>query len=241
MQVRTEVLLERRVHTAVDRLAVRRAVQDRAEVRRARGGGAEPLVVDLRAGAAAQVVAEVRVEIEPVRGRVRRRHAGDEAVGHIETLGLIQRGQRILVLRTAALEVRTDVQPAQRVGLQDVRDRRHAREPEERVAAFLLVDAVLLAARVRRAEREVPVGPDSLIDVEAEGVPRKAVEVADRAFLMPVGRAGEEPRLAAEPAGQVDRILEERLRRDQLIDRVVSRRRPRLHLEPLAQRLSPDG
>src|SRR5258705_11646975 len=99
----------------------------------------------------------------------------------------------------------------QRIGLQDVHDRRNTREAEERVAAFLLVKPVLCAARVRRAEREIPIRPNPLIDVDAERVAREAIEEANRAFLTPVGCAREDSRLAPEPPAHADAVLQQRL------------------------------
>src|SRR3989449_3870195 len=157
------------------------------------------------------------------------------SVRDVGTPGLIERRQRVLILRASALQVRANVEPSQGVALQNVHDRRHAGQPEERVAAFLLIDSVGRAARIRRTERDVPVRPDRLIDVETERVAIETVEKANRALFLAIGRARVKPGVTPEPTRHVHRVFQEGLRRDELVDRVVSRRRPRLYLETLPQ------
>src|SRR5207237_3087874 len=115
----------------------------------------------------------------------------------------------------------TDREPAECVALQHVDEGGDAREPEKRLTTAFLVQPVLRAAAVGRAQRDAPVGPDGLVDVQADGIALESVQEADRAFLPKVVAARKESR-GTETARHIQTVVQEWLRLNDLCDRVVT-------------------
>src|SRR5690606_38101143 len=125
----------------------------------------------------------------------------------------------------AAAEVRADEETAEIVALRDVDDRGCTRQPEEAGAALFLVEAVLLAAGDVRVDVERPVVADAMIQVDAAVQALIALQAHDCATLPRVADARVERR-PAESARHGDVVLDERLRVDELLDRIVHLARP---------------
>ena len=234
LEIGAELMPERGVHARIQRLLAGGAFEDRAAVRRRRAGRrAEPLVDELRELHVPAVVPDIPLEVEPGRRAVLQRQPPDEAIRDVGPLDILQRVQGVLVLRAAALQVGADVQPPERIDLVHVHDRRHARESEERLAAALLVEPILGAAAVGRAQADVPLRADRLVDVGAERVAPEALEISDRPRLVDAGRAGVIAG-GSVSASQVDTVAGVHVRIDRLCHGVVVRTGPGSDLEPLA-------
>ena len=115
------------------------------------------------------------------------------------------------------MQIGTDIEPAERVALQHVDDGGDAREPEKCLAAAFLVQSILRAAAVGRAQRHAPIGADGLVDVQADGIALESVQEADRAFLPKVVAARKEAR-GTEAARHVQTIVQERFWLNDLSD-----------------------
>ena len=106
------------------------------------------------------------------------------------------------------------------------------------MTAAFLVQPILRAAAVGRAQRHAPIGADGLVDVQADGIALESVEEADRAFLPEVVAARKESR-GTEPASHIQTVVQEWLWLNDLCDRVVTDTTgPWIELVTLAQNRS---
>ena len=97
------------------------------------------------------VVPELALEVEP-RERIELHvDVAKETVAAVVTLREFEAVDRVVVLQPLVERIGADVQPVERITREQVHIRRHARQPEEAVAA-ILVQTVLTHAAVKRVQ-----------------------------------------------------------------------------------------
>ena len=165
--------------------------------------------------------------------------ASDKTVGLVSKPLVLQIVERIVVLRTAALQVGANEEATELIALVEICDWGRACKTEESATAVLLVKTVLRVVSVVAAQRKSPVA-DSVIDVQSRALPLESIEELDRPTLVKSVAARVIGRVSRPPT-QVDVLLPERLGVSELFNRVVVGSWPQLVLEHVSKRVARCG
>ena len=110
------------------------------------GGGAVSLVVEVVEIVLRAVITHVAFEVQPVRCHEAQRPTTDEVIGLGNLVVVLQRVERVVVLRPGALKIGSDVETPLRIDGVEIDDRRRAGQTEECVSTIFRVEAIFLAA-----------------------------------------------------------------------------------------------